>query len=156
MTIAPGEDILADDVLTVGTAGAWTAYTPAWSGTGGSPSVGAGGSLVGRYKQIGKIVHVAVYMLLGTAPSFPTGGWAWSLPVNASAISDIIRNGSAYYNDSSALGSGHFVGICSMQPLLSVTKFFAFGGVSNQVTSIVPFTWAAADKAAFTLTYEAA
>lgn len=156
MTIAPGEDVLADDVLTVGTAGAWTAYTPVWTATSGTPAVGSGGSLVGRYKQVGKIVYLAIYKLLGTSPVLGTGAWSYSLPVAASAVSDLIRQGSAYYRDTSATSAGHFLGQCSIQPLLSTTKLFVLGGTNAQAGAATPFAWAATDFAAYTITYEAA
>lgn len=134
---------------------AWDVYTPTFTATTGSPAMGTGGALTGRYKQIGKTVHLSIYGLFGTTPTLGTGGWSFSLPLTASSTSNQIRLGSAYLRDASAGSAGHFNGICTVQPLLSTTILNAFSGVA-QVGAAAPFAWVATDFFAFTITYEAA
>jgi hypothetical protein len=62
--------------------GADTAYTPTWSAVTGSPTVGTGGTLVGRYKQLDEWTRVEIVLTLGTAPTFGTAGpYRFTLPV---------------------------------------------------------------------------
>lgn len=64
--------------------GSWTPYTPTWTGAAVNPSLG-NSTLTGRYKRLGKTVHVRIVLVIGT--SGVTGGsgtWSWSLPVAAS------------------------------------------------------------------------
>jgi hypothetical protein len=123
--------------------------------------MGTGGVLTGRYKQFGKSVFLSVYGLFGTSgATFGVGNWGWSLPVAANATNNMPRTGSAYFRDSSAAGSGHFVGICTIQPSLSVNTLNGFvptGFAANtQVRETVPFTWAVNDFFALSIVYEAA
>ena len=149
----------AGDIV-VPTTDAWDAYSPTWTVTG-SPSLGTGGTLTGRYKQLGKTVHLSIYGLFGSASTNPgTGGWSFSLPLTASSTSNQVRLGAAYLRDASVGSSGHFVGVCAIQPLLSTTALNAFvptGGAANsQVGFATPFAWTISDHFSFTITYEAA
>lgn len=135
----------------------WSTYTPSMTATTGTPAMGTGGSLQGRYKQIGKTVILNIYGLFGTAsPVFGTGAWGWSIPVAASTASNnMIRIGSSYCRDASAAASGHFNGICAIQPNLSLNTINCFVG-TGQVGPLAPFTWAINDFFAMTITYESA
>lgn len=134
-----------------------TAYTPVFTAASGTPAIGTGGSLTGRYEQVGKMVHLTIYGLWGTSGSAGTGGWSFSLPVTASAVSGQITIGSAILNDVSAGSPGHMAGICMIQPAVSATTVSPFGAASGTVVSgTSPFTWTSTDFFALTISYEAA
>lgn len=57
----------------------WTAYTPGIGATSGVPGANAAS---GRYRQIGRTVHVAVIVSL-TAVGSASGSLVWNLPVPA-------------------------------------------------------------------------
>lgn len=61
---------------------AWTSYTPIWTGAVTNPVLGDG-TLVGAYKQVGKIVFVRVKLSAGSTTTFGTGAWYFTLPVVA-------------------------------------------------------------------------
>lgn len=60
--------------------GAWTAYTPVWTGATTNPVIG-NGTLSGQYLQMGKVVHVVIEAIFGTTTTFGSGQWIVSLPV---------------------------------------------------------------------------
>lgn len=142
------------DVDTIFTAG--TSYTPVFTTGSGTPSLGTGGIARGRYKKIGRTVHLNVYALFGTSPNFGTGGFFLSAPFAAATVTDMTWNGSAYFRDLSAGGSGHFSGYCRIDSAASVVQFYGGGSSVAQVSSANPFAWAAGDFIRGSLTYESA
>lgn len=132
-------------------AGAWTAYTPTWTGTGTNPALG-NGTLTGRYVQIGKTVIGYVRLVMGSTTTFGSAGWILSVPV-AAALSNQLRF-SAFFLDATA---GEFKGLARVNSTTSVTLFS--GGeaaVAQLVTSTNPFTWATNDEVLINFTYEGA
>src|ERR1044072_1186836 len=123
--VRPYEDIqaLADavdaDVNPLFTA--WTSYTPPHTSDTGTPTIGTGGVLAAKYKQIGKTVHYRGRLKFGTGASFGTGAWYVSLPVadvnTVSGSTSLPDHGAAQYRDSSA--SANYAGICSILPDLN-------------------------------------
>lgn len=61
------------------TGGAWTGYTPTLTAATTNPTVG-NGSIIGRYKQYGKVVFFAVEFVFGSTSTAGSGAWAISLP----------------------------------------------------------------------------
>lgn len=62
----------------------WLPYTPTWTASGVNPSLGSGGAIAGRYRKIGRTVEFSLWMVLGSSgASGGSGGWRWSLPVQA-------------------------------------------------------------------------
>jgi hypothetical protein len=53
--------------------GAWTAYSPTLGSNGGNATIG-NGALSGRYKKIGKTVHILIVLVGGSTSTFGTGG----------------------------------------------------------------------------------
>lgn len=131
---------------------AWSTYTPVLSADSGTPTIG-NGSVTGRYKQLGKMVHVRGIMTVGSTTA-AAGGWYLSLPVTAHATGNAI--GSAYLRDVSAAGAGHFIGISAVLGATSTSRIAFYTQANNQVTSANPFAWASGDTINFSLTYEAA
>lgn len=146
-------------------AGPWRTYTPTFQADGGSPTVGTGGSITGRYQRIANTVTVRGRLVFGTGASGGTGGWYVSLPVNARSDTspDVRSQGVAEYRDVSTPAS--LWGFCSINPGLSVSRIslVATAGVrgttpvaAEQASGSEPFPWTAGDHMSWTITYEAA
>lgn len=133
----------------------WQTYTPTLAAGGGSPTVGGGGVLHGRYKKIGRVINLEGYMLLGSSPSLGTGSFTLSLPEPAATVTNAAWMGTAYYRDVSAAASGHFPGFCIVNSGGSTVGFFAASS-NAQAQATIPFTWVATDFARFSVCYEAA
>lgn len=58
--------------------GPWVDYTPAWTAST-NPAIG-NGTLLGRYKVVGKTVHLRIYMSAGSTTTFGSGDWSFGLP----------------------------------------------------------------------------
>jgi hypothetical protein len=78
--------LVLDELTTL--AGAWTSYTPGWSASAGTPSIGDG-TLVGRYNRIGKTLSLNIVLTAGPATTYGTAGayWLFGLPTGMSANS---------------------------------------------------------------------
>ena len=61
---------------------AWTAYTPTWTAVTTNPSLG-NGTLTGSYHRIGKTIFFTISLTIGSTTTLGSGGWIFSLPVNA-------------------------------------------------------------------------
>lgn len=59
--------------------GAWTAYTPALTASGTTPSMGAS-TLTGEYRKVGKTIEFQINFMLGAGATGGTGTWRFSLP----------------------------------------------------------------------------
>jgi hypothetical protein len=87
----------------------WTAYTPAWSGEGGgSNSLGTGGTIGGRYKQVGKRCIGNMSILIGTSATGPSGVWDFTLPVTPALLLgsgvDVPIGTAVYYGGTMVIG----------------------------------------------------
>jgi hypothetical protein len=59
--------------------GAWSTYTPTWTGDTSDPAIG-NGTIVGDYKYWGKTLNVLIRITIGTTTTFGTGAYRFSLP----------------------------------------------------------------------------
>lgn len=149
----------ADDVLTASdfnthirdnlkAATEWTAYTPTWAATGGTPTIG-NGTLTGRYLAAGDLCHFNLALTMGSTTSLSTHtAWTFSLPVTgaATAVAQVwaLDAGTAYYGGAALIESGS-----TTISLLAIGTGSPYG--YNQ-----PFTWtpANADRLVVSGTYE--
>ena len=153
--MAAGDIVYASDTDQV--LDGWTDYAPVWTTTTGTPSVGTTGTLVGRYKKMGKTCTVIVAAVLGGTgiSAGTTGGWNFTVPFQSAAIANARWLGSAYLRDSSAGSTGHFTGICAMdQGATTFTVFEASQHLQAQQTA--PFTPATGDQIVCEIEYETA
>jgi hypothetical protein len=133
----------------------WTAYNPTWTSDSGTPSIN-NGSLVGRYKQIGKTVFFNLKLTYGSTTTGGSGAWMFGLPVTAYndnyqfAVS-ILNNGLAWYG---AIANGNYKGSTSYFSIIhqNDTATTVWGGVS----STAPFTFGAGDTLTVSGSYESA
>lgn len=128
---------------------AWTAYTPTWEGTGGTPAIG-NGELSGRYKQVGKTVYFRIYMLWGSTTTANTAtAWTLTLPVTAYELRNTPF--AAYVRDAGTLTYR------AIADITTSTKLIIWAADSNvQVGYLSPHTWANSDVLSISGTYEAA
>lgn len=134
--------------------GAWASYTPAISG--GSITLGTGGLIAGKYLRIGRAVIVQAGFALGTSGSLSGGPLSMSLPVAAATTTSRIQVGTVWMYDSSA--ATYALGVCELQSAVSTVQFRVIksGGTLDGLGGANPWTWAASDSLAFSITYEAA
>jgi hypothetical protein len=125
-----------------------SAYTPVWTTTGTSPSLGDG-TLSGRYSLSGRICTVQVEFIAGSTTTFGTGPFQFSLPF--AALSGGIRpNGSARISDT---GTAFYLGTVEISSG-STNAVLYTNATSDLVQNNSPFTFANNDSIRFTITYE--
>lgn len=130
-------------------AGAFSTYTPSWTASAVNPAVGDG-AILGRYLQIGKLVHLKISLTMGTTTTYGTGDWRFSLPVTASA--SVASNGEAAFFDTS--GAAYYRGLSRWNGANLQVRTNASPTVLVDATN--PFTWANGDTLQIDLWYEAA
>jgi hypothetical protein len=132
--------------------GEWTNFTPTWTASTSNPAIGDG-LIEGRYKQVGKTVHVWMSVSMGSTTTFGTGEYKVNLPVPARMISSVVLDlvmrddGTRHYN---SLAHNDYTTGPSLNNT-SVTLFWDTG----VVTESAPFTWADGDYFIISGTYEA-
>lgn len=115
----------------------WTSYTPS------AINVTVGnGTMVAKYKQIGRVMHVYIQFTLGSTSAIGSDA-GFGYPVAGVSES---RNGRSWYYDVST--QNHYIGWWSSSGYLKYQGLF---GVVNATT---PFTWATGDVIAAAMTYE--
>lgn len=128
----------------------WTDYTPTLTAATTNPTLGTGSSQNGRWVQVGSLVVVQVSITFGTSGTAAgSGAYYVSLPAAASSTAPVL--GSGDLRDDST-GSRR-VASALVGSSTSVTGLVTDDG---QVSSSVPWTWAASDSLRLSLTYEAA
>lgn len=131
--------------------GAWTSYTPTWTVSAGSVTIG-NGVLQGRYVRIGKSVTFNFTWVAGSTTTFGTAGayWTFSLPPLGNSLS-LVSWGCRLY-DTGSLEYGAIAAV----PVAGGSSFELFKPVSGRVLNNSPFTFASTDQIYFTGSYELA
>lgn len=134
-------------------AGPWTTYTPTWGITSGvAPNIG-NGTIIGRYQQIGKTVHLHVKLQMGSTTTYGgTGQWTLSLPVNSVLGTNPILPGRTF--DSSAPNNWLAVAHLSTGTTMQL-ETQAAAGDTDIMTQGQPVTFASGDFVVIQGTYEA-
>lgn len=136
------------DGLDWATATAWTSFTPTWTGTGGTPSIG-NGTISGRYMTYGKLAVVQISLVWGstttantaTAWLFTIGGLTGSSVTNVGGAMAFDTSGSAFYNGVGYLSdTTHLAAVCN----------------NALVGATTPMTWASGDTLTLTVTIQIA
>lgn len=128
--------------------GGWTNYTPNFSISGGTFTLG-NAIVSGKYVQVGKTVNVYVDFNWGSTTSVSNSNpWIISLPipVKGNAI------GSAWILDS---GSRYYIGVSKPSSSTSLNVFSSESSLNREITSISPMGWATGDAVNLSITYEA-
>ena len=122
----------------------WTSWTPTWTATGGTPTLGDG-TLTGSYIAYGDFCTFQMSLVLGSTTSLgTTTAWAFSLPVAASGANDVF----AACITRAWTGIYPAVGIKGSSTTVQLRA--ASGGTVGYNT---PFTWANGDGLAISGTY---
>lgn len=140
---------LRDNLLEVGpsnTGAAWVAFTPTWTSTGAAPSLG-NGTLVGRYKSVGKTTHFRLRLDVGSTTTLGTGNYLFGgLPVTAFdanalvGLSGVVGGGGGIYPVTTVISSAN--------------AFFAYGPTGVAVTGTTPTTLPTGSYIQFAGAYE--
>lgn len=134
-------------------AGAWTSYTPTWGVVSGTvPNIG-NGSIVGRYQQIGKTVHLAVKMTFGATTTFGSNQWTLTLPVS-SLLTNAPQLIFGRIFDTSAPNA--YMALAHLTDGTKMTLEAQGVGETDGMAQGNPITYAAGDFVHFQGTYEAA
>jgi hypothetical protein len=129
--------------------GAWTPYTPSWTGTTTNPALG-NGTLTGAYWKAGRLVAWRFYLTVGSTTTFGTGNYLMSLPVAAAGTSYQPLCNSNITDVSAGTRfsrQGHL--------WTTTSAIFASEG-GTLVTNLSPMTWANTDVWAGVGWYESA
>lgn len=122
----------------------WTSYTPTWTATGGTPTIG-NGSLTGNYIKAGQLCHVRILLSFGSTTSVSgTTNWQLSLPF---AAVEPVAGSFVFYDASAAMQSGQTVRESGGSTILAQTGASAYVGATS------PATWATGDYGLWTATY---
>lgn len=133
--------------------GAWTVYTPAWTGSTTNPAI-VNGTLTGRYIKLDRTVHCEIYVSAGSTTTFGAGTYGFGVPfVKANAVTESV--GSARFSSGST-----YIGQCSLAPnSSSVSATFpssATPATAANMTPTLPATFASGNILRMSLTYESA
>ncbi|MBC3989326.1 hypothetical protein H8N00_10625 [Streptomyces sp. AC563] len=133
--------------------GAWTTYTPTWTGTSSNPSVG-NGNLIGRYLKVGRTVTVHVNLVPGSTSTYGAGNYNFTLPATAA------NSGCTYMGNAHLLGGARWGGQWLVSPnATQAGPTFPAGTADTRVALMsptAPETLAAGAQLRMTVTYEAA
>ena len=128
-------------------------YTPTWTASGGTPTIG-NGTLTGKYTVINNWCVGSIRLVLGSTSSIAgTTEWRWSLPVSAANTSTFDTLGAAFVSDAGTL-SYRAVAI-----YVATDKIGVYASESAlSVSAVTPFTFtpANADKVTISFAYEVA
>jgi hypothetical protein len=133
--------------------GAWTSYTPAWSG---GMAIG-NGTTSGAYARASRTIHFRLKLTLGTT-SAVTGGIVVSLPVAAEATGMQLETFVGLAVDTSAAARYTIVAAAATTSTVTLYGVSTVATVTPQSVSsaTIPFTWANTDIIILSGTYESA
>lgn len=139
--------------IVVGTlAASYTAWTPTLTAASVNPTLGSGGTAVGRYTQIGK--HVSGYGTItfgSSGVAAGTGEYHIALPATATATTPRTMGSVVLYDSSTGTFNLGVVYYSS-----TTVARIAITGTALVVSEATPWVWAANDAIVFNLDYEAA
>ena len=129
-------------------------YTPTWTATGGTPTIG-NGTLSGKYAVINNWCVGQIRMVLGSTSSFSgTSEWRWSLPV--AAVNPLSVG-------TSIIGAAHVVnagvaGYRGISVYIATNKCGVYVADNSpySVAPTVPFTMGTSDEVNIEFGYEVA
>ncbi len=139
---------------------AWTSLTPlttpalVWSTTGTAPAIG-NGTISGAYKQIGKTVYYRGSVIMGTTTTFGTGAFRVNFPVAPASFAGSNQTlvGSALVYDDSAATEWAASIFNDSSTTMRIAVQASAGGIDGTHPQAA---WAAVDRFAWSVIYEAA
>lgn len=132
-----------------GRSGAWTSYSPTWTGSTTNPTLGSH-TITAAYMQFGKTVRGRIRIVFGSS-NFGSGTYEFGLPVTAAGGFNTNAMIVASCYDSSGPGRASRTGY-----LQSSTSFRLQSEAGTQLAHNSPWTWAVNDVLVIDFSYEAA
>ena len=137
--------------------GAWSTWTPTWTGSTTNPVLG-NGSLIGRYSKIGRQVTCHINLTPGSTTTFGSGNYAWAIPF-ASASTGAAFIGNCHFLASGSGGTGNrFIGHTVISSGASTIGCFFPPSETNVATDFMsptqPETFRNGDQLRITFVYE--
>lgn len=149
MTLNAGDRVLAEELAPISTStSAWTPYTPTWTASAGSPSLG-NGTLSGRYKKNGRTVHLALTLTGGSTTTYGTAGAYWIFSLPASHTAAFTASGAVNAVDTGVLD---YTGFCKI--VSGATTLELFKSTSGRWVNNSPWTFGNTDVLNASITYE--
>ncbi|MFE4697295.1 hypothetical protein ACFRIC_09395 [Streptomyces sp. NPDC056738] len=134
--------------------GAWTPYTPVWTGSGTNPSVGANGTLIGRYQKFGRTVIAHINLTCGSNTTYGSGHYNFTIPFAAANV------GASLIGNAMLLGTDRWNGEINISPgATTLAAFFPLSATNNRtdfMTPTRPETLATGAQLRMTFQYESA
>lgn len=120
------------------------ASTVIWTGTGTSPALG-NGTIVSRYRQIGKTTDWELRITMGSTTTFGSAGWILTPPVTP-ANTYLVNAYSRAYDVSLSSTLGWQASVDLVSAALQVAcPATTQPNADRLVTSAIPFAWATGD-----------
>jgi len=140
-TLASGDiplTIAADAVdETMVATGAWTTYTPTWTGATSDPAIG-NGTLGGAFLEMGSLLFLRIHVIMGSTTTYGAGQWFLSLPSGKTAASQ--------YQVLSAVGRDAGTTLQPFAARMATTTAVKIVTDDNFVHDTNPWTWADGDS----------
>lgn len=151
-----GQRVTAADLNAATQQSAWTPYPVTWTSTGTAPSVGVGGTLVGYYAKVGRLVTVKIALTSGGSTAYGTGNYIFSLPLTAAVTGvgsggfahagtwDLYNSGNAtFYTAAAAITQGspsQVIGLVNASAnFMGATNPTTFSGSGSQFTCTITY-----------------
>ena len=123
----------------------WQSYTPTWTGSGGSPSLG-NGTLSGRWRRVGQNAEIQIAFTFGSTTNANSAtAWQFSYPsglaINTASLAD---GGSSSQGSGLVLDSGtqYYTAV----PIAISTGIRHYLSSTSPVGATTPMTWANGDN----------
>lgn len=129
-SMSRGGNLTAVDLILTG--GAWTGYTPTLTATTTNPTIG-NGSIIGRYKQYGKLVVFDLEFVFGSTSTAGSGNYSFSLPPSL-PVTNASGTPIAVGNLNGSVAGTRYSGNFTMAP--TATTFLPFVTISTSNCSL--------------------
>jgi hypothetical protein len=147
-----GQRVLAADLNTATQQGAWTAYTPVWTGASSNP--GGTYTIEGYYAKVGRLVTARVSLLMATGTTLGSGAWMFSLPVAAALTSAADMHAGAVAANNSGVAFYAGAAVIGLKLSSTTVELLSQGGGSAWGAT-VPAAWTVNGSwLGFTVSYE--
>lgn len=126
----------------------WDTYTPTWTAATTNPALG-NGTLVGRFRLIGRTVVCRIHLVAGSTTTFGSGAFRFALPLAAATTGTnlpqvgeavLLDEGVTWYDAKAYIGSGDSFVQLQTANVSGTRVRLSF------VDSTTPFTWGSTDK----------
>lgn len=138
--------------------GAWTPYTPTWTGNGGTQPAIGNGVFDAAYVQFGKTVMFRMSVVFGSTSTFGDGRFRFTLPVTAKALGTNHGLNITGYAENNAI-AGYLISAGTYITSTTFSLNYHVGTTAGDIDTAgntQPFTWGDTDYIKVHGFYEAA